>query len=213
MNLVEILKAKGVSDELIAAIQEDMKANSIYTASEENLDIRYGKLKTQHEGVTQQLNEANTLIEDLKESNKGNDALQQKVTAYEQQITQLQSELEEAKVTAAAKVGLLEAKAVDVDYLLFKMREKAKADGKTIELDENGKIKEWDDLLSALQTQSPNMFETANGDDGYQVFTPKKLKEGGEPFTVTREQFRVMGYEERMALKQNNEQLYNTMIK
>lgn len=213
MNLVEILKAKGVNDELIAAIQEDMKANSIYTASEENMDIRYGKLKTQHEGVTQQLNEANTLIEDLKKSNKGNEALQQKVTAYEQQITQLQGELEEAKVTAAAKVGLLEAKAVDVDYLLFKMREKAKADGKTIELDENGKIKEWDDLLSSLQTQSPNMFETDKGDDGYQVLAPKKLKDGDDTSTVTREQFRAMGYEERMTLKQKNEQLYNMMTK
>lgn len=213
MNLVEILKSKGVSDELIAAIQEDMKANSIYTASEENMDIRYGKLKTQHEGVTQQLNEANTLIEDLKKSNKGNEALQQKVTAYEQQITQLQGELEEAKVTAAAKVGLLEAKAVDVDYLLFKMREKARADDKTIELDENGKIKDWDDLLSSLQTQSPNMFETDNGDDGYQVLTPKKLKDGDDTSTVTREQFRAMGYEERMTLKQKNEQLYNMMTK
>lgn len=213
MNLADILKAKGVSDELIAAIQEEMKANNVYTASEENLDIRYGKLKTQHEGVTQQLNEANTLIEDLKKSNKGNEALQQKVTAYEQQITQLQSELEEAKVTAAAKVGLLEAKAVDVDYLLFKMREKAKADGKTIELDENGKIKEWDNLLSSLQTQSPNMFETGKGDDGYQVLIPKKLKDGDDTSTVTREQFRAMGYEERMALKQKNEQLYNTMTK
>lgn len=213
MNLVEILKAKGVNDELIAAIQEDMKANSIYTASEENMDIRYGKLKTQHEGVTQQLNEANTLIEDLKKSNKGNEALQQKVTAYEQQITQLQGELEEAKVTAAAKVGLLEAKAVDVDYLLFKMREKARADGKTIELDENGKIKDWDDLLSSLQTQSPNMFETDNGDDGYQVLAPKKLKDGDDTSTVTREQFRAMGYEERMTLKQKNEQLYNMMTK
>jgi dsDNA-specific endonuclease/ATPase MutS2 len=31
MTITEILKAKGVSEELIQAIQEDMKANSIYT--------------------------------------------------------------------------------------------------------------------------------------------------------------------------------------
>ena len=214
MNLIDILKAKGVNDELIAAIQEDMKANSIYTASEENLDIRYGKLKTQHEGTTQQLNEANTLIEELKKSNKGNEGLQQKVTAYEQQVAQLQAELEEAKITAEAKVGLLAAKAVDVDYLLFKLREKAKADGKTIELDENGKIKGWEDMLSSLQTMSPNMFESASGDDGYQVLKPNRLKNGDDGNVhVTREQFRAMGYEERMALKQKNETLYNTMVK
>ena len=52
MNLTEILKAKGLDDEAIKSIQDEMKANKIYTASEENLDIRYGKFKTDHEGVT-----------------------------------------------------------------------------------------------------------------------------------------------------------------
>ena len=214
MTIAEILKAKGIDDKIITEIQEDMKSNKIFTASEENLDIRYGKLKTDHEGVTKQLGEANDLIEELKKSNKGNEGLQQKVTAYEQQVAQLQAELEEAKITAEAKVGLLAAKAVDVDYLLFKMREKAKADGKTIELDENGKIKGWDDMLSSLQTMSPNMFESSSSDDGYQVLKPNRLKNGDDGNVhVTREQFRAMGYEERMALKQKNEQLYNTMVK
>lgn len=159
MTLSEILRANGVGDEAIAAIQAAMKANKVYTASEENLDIRYGKLKTQHEGATQQLNEANALIEELKKSNKGNEGLQQKVTAYEQQVAQLQAALEEAKIDAEAKVGLLAAKAVDVDYLLYKLKEKARADNKPLSLDDNGKLKGWDDLLSGLQTQCPNQFE------------------------------------------------------
>jgi predicted DNA-binding protein YlxM (UPF0122 family) len=45
MNLIEILKAKGISDDIIKAVQDDMKTNKIFTASEENLDIRYKKLK------------------------------------------------------------------------------------------------------------------------------------------------------------------------
>lgn len=212
MNISEILKAKGISDETIAAVLDEMKQNKIFTASEENLDIRYGKLKTQHEGTTKQLEEANNLIEELKKNNTGNEALQQQVTAYEQQVKQLQAELEEAKINAEAKVGLLEAKAVDVDYLLFKMREKAKSDGKTIELDDNGKIKGWDDMLSSLQTLAPNMFESSGSDDGYQIIKPNRLKgsDGGEQ-QVTRESFRAMGYEERLALKQKNEQLYNSL--
>ena len=44
MTLNEILKANGVNDEAISAIAAAMKENKIYTASEENLDIRYGKL-------------------------------------------------------------------------------------------------------------------------------------------------------------------------
>lgn len=157
MNLVEILKAKGVSDDIIAAVQEDMKANKVFTASEENLDIRYGKLKTDHEGKLKELDEANGLIAELKKSNKGNEGLQAKITEYEQQVQQLQEQLQQTKLEAEIKVQLLEAKAVDVDYLTFKLKEKGE-----ITLDESGKIKGWDDKLAGLKTQFPNQFE-ANG--------------------------------------------------
>lgn len=157
MNLNEILKANGVGDEAITAIAAAMKENKIFTASEENLDIRYGKLKTQHDGVNQQLTEANALIEDLKKSNKGNEGLQQKVTAYEQQVAQLQKELEETKIDAEIKVALLANKAVDVDYLTFKLKNK----GEALTLDENGKITGMDDKIAALKTQFPAQFETA----------------------------------------------------
>lgn len=157
MTLNEILKANGVGDEAIAAIAAAMKENKIFTASEENLDIRYGKLKTQHDGVNQQLTEANALIEDLKKSNKGNEGLQQKVTAYEQQVAQLQKELEETKIDAEIKVALLANKAVDVDYLTFKLKNK----GEALTLDENGKITGMDDKIAALKTQFPAQFETA----------------------------------------------------
>ena len=83
MNITEILKAKGIDDETITGILADMKANKVFTASEENLDIRYGKLKTDHEGKIAELTEAQNLIAELKKSNKGNEALQQQVTDYE----------------------------------------------------------------------------------------------------------------------------------
>ena len=83
MNITEILKAKGIDDATITGILDDMKANKIYTASEENLDIRYGKLKTDHEGKLAELTEAQNLIAELKKSTKGQDDLQGKITAYE----------------------------------------------------------------------------------------------------------------------------------
>ena len=141
MTLNEILKANGVGDEAITAIAAAMKENKIYTASEENLDIRYGKLKTQHDGVNQQLTEANALIEELKKSTKGNDGLQQKVSEYETKVQQLQTELEQTKIDAEIKVALLANKAVDVDYLTFKLKNK----GEALTLDENGKITGMDD--------------------------------------------------------------------
>lgn len=169
MNISEILKAKGFEDETIKAVLEDMKANKIFTASEENLDVRYGKLKTEHEGKLSELAEANNLIAELKKSTKGNEGLQQKITDYESQVTQLQAELEQTKLESAIKVELLSAKAMDVDYLTFKLKEKGE-----LALDENGKIKGWDDKLAGLKTQFPNQFEGAGG----KKYEENKLPEG-----------------------------------
>ena len=156
MTIAEILKAKGIEDTIIKEIQEEMKSNKIFTASEENLDIRYGKLKTDHDGKVAELTEAQNLIAELKKSTKGNEGLQQKITDYESQVQQLQAELEQTKLESAIKVELLSSKALDVDYLTFKLKEKGE-----LALDENGKIKGWDDKLAALKTQFPTQFESA----------------------------------------------------
>lgn len=215
MTINEILKAKGISDETVADILAAMKENKIFTAGEENLDIRYGKLKTQNDATAQQLTEANALIEELKKGTKGQEGLQQKITAYETQVQQLQAELEKTKLEAAIKVELLSSKAKDVDYLAYKLNEKLKHDGETLTLDDNGAIKGWDDKLAGLKTQFPTMFETDSGNgDGYQIYQPNKLKngDGGEP-TPTKESFRGMSYEQRVALKQKNETLYKQLSK
>lgn len=204
MTITEILKAKGISDDVIKAIQEDMKANKIYTASEENLDIRYGKLKTQHEGVTNQLNEANALIEELKKSNKGNEGLQQKVTDYENTIQQLQAELAQTQLDAAIKVELLASKAVDVDYLTFKLKGKGE-----LALDENGKIKGWDEKLAALKTQFPNQFEG----DGKKNIIENKLPDETTNDGITKESFAKMGYMDRIKLYKENPEAYANLTK
>ena len=159
MNLTEILKSKGVTDDVIKAVLEDMKTNKIYTAGEENLDVRYSKLKADHEGLSKQYAEANTLIEELKKSSKGNEDLQGKITGYETQVTQLQAELDKAKLDNAIQLALRDAKAVDPDYLAYKLREKYKPEELT--LDENGKVKGMDDKLAGLKTQFPAQFEAS----------------------------------------------------
>lgn len=205
MTLEELFKARGIDETNIKAILEDMKTNKIFTAGEENLDIRYGKLKTQHEGTAKQLTEANALIESLKQSNKGNEELQGKIGAYETQIKQLEAELEAAKIESEAKVGLLEAKALDVGYLLYKLKEKGE-----LALDENGKIKGWDDKLAALKTQLPTQFEAAVQKNILENKLPD-THEGDR--TITKEEFNKMGYNSRVDLKRNNPELYSQMMK
>ena len=183
MTLTEILKAKGVSDDLIQAIQEDMKANKVYTASEENMDIRHSKLKTQHESVSKQLEEANALIESMKKETKGQEGLQTKITDYETRIKQLETELQTAKLEAEIKVGLL-AEQVEEDslgYVTYMLKEKGE-----LALDENGKIKGWEDKVAALKTQLPKHFKAASQREIIENKLPKDTGDdrGGTPKTL-----------------------------
>ncbi len=68
MTLKEILKQHGIAKDVIETIIKDMTDNKIYTSSEENLDIRYGKLKEQHEALEQKDVESQKLIKSLQEA-------------------------------------------------------------------------------------------------------------------------------------------------
>lgn len=205
MNISEILKAKGIEEATIQSILDDMKANKIFTAGEENLDVRYGKLKTDHEGKLAELTEAQNLIAELKKSNKGNESLQQKITDYEAQITQLQAELEQTKLESAIKVELLASKALDVDYLSFKLKEKGE-----LALDENGKIKGWDDKLAALKTQFPTQFESASKKN---ILENRLPEDDGKGDSVSKEAFAKMGYQDRLKLFNENPGAYAELAK
>ena len=167
--------------------------------------MRYGKLKTDHEGVTKQLGEATSLIEELKKSNKGNEGLQQKITDYEGQVATLQAELEQTKLESAIKVELLSSKALDVDYLTFKLKEKGE-----LALDENGKIKGWDDKLAALKTQFPTQFE---GESSKKYQEHKLPDQGGGGSTVSKDDFAKMGYQDRLKLFNENPEAYAELAK
>lgn len=122
---------------------------------------KYDALNELLKGTETELTTANGLIAELKKGTKGNEELQEKITDYDAQVKQLQEQLQETKVNAAVKVALLSEKAVDVDYLTYKLNEKLKENGEALELDENENIKGWNDKLSGLKTQFPTMFETS----------------------------------------------------
>ena len=69
MNFKELLIAQGITEEQASKIIEAMPANKLYIASEENLDIRFNKAKTELEQAKADLSAANKLVEDLKKSN------------------------------------------------------------------------------------------------------------------------------------------------
>lgn len=138
---------------------------------------KYEALDALLKGKETELTTANGLIAELKKGTKGNEELQGKIGEYETQVADLQAQLQETKIKSAIKVALLSEKAVDVDYLTFKLNEKLKEKGESLELDENDNIKNWDDKLSGLKTQFPTMFET-KGDGNKKPLENNRLPEG-----------------------------------
>lgn len=207
MTLAEILKSQGLSDEQIQTITGEMKQNKIFTSSEENLDIRYNKLKGDFDNQALQLGESTKLIEQLKAGTKDSEKLQGLITEHEGTIAQLQAELATAKLESAVKVALLNAKATDIEYMTFKLKEKGE-----LELDENGQIKGIDDKIAGLKTQFPTQFENGTG-NGIKI-DANPLPQPNEPKpTITKEEFAKMGYDSRVKLKQENPELYSNMMK
>ena len=72
---------------------------------------------------------------------------------------------------------MLSEKVLDVPYMTFKIEEKLKEQGKTLELDENENIKGWDELISGMKTQLPTQFEKASGG---RIVDPLPLPKGNE---------------------------------
>ena len=203
MTLQEILKSQGLSDDQVKTVMGEMKQNKIFTANEENLDIRYSKLKGDHDTLTAQHSEATTLIEQLKSGAKDSEALQGKVAEYEAKISQLQKERDAALLDAAMDRALMKAgaKTADFDYLKFQWHKKGE-----IGLDENGEVKGVDDAVSAMKTQFPANFETSTTSiqiDANPLPKPDTNKPG-----VTAEEFAKMGYQNRLKLKQEQPDLY-----
>ncbi len=208
MNLIELLKENGIAEDVIEKITAGMKENKIYTASEENLDVRYGKLKTDHDGTLKQLEEANGLIEQFKKSAKGNEDLQSKITGYESKVSELEEELKETKVKAAIKVALLSEKAVDVDYLTFKLESKLKDENRNLELDDNDNIKGWEDMLAGLKTQFPTQFESSTS----KKIEEHKLEQGDDNKGLTKKDILNKPYAERIKLYNENKEAYEAAM-
>lgn len=205
MTLQEILKAKGMSDADIESVLGEMKTNKIFTTSHENMDVRYPKLKADHESLTTQHGESTKLIEQLKSGTKDNEALQGKISGYEAQITQLQEQLKQTQLEAAIQVALIGAKATDVPYLTFQLKQKGE-----LALDDNGHIKDIDDKLAGLKTQFPAFFESAS--TGKQI-DPQKLpdrkQDGGG---MTKAEFLRKPYAERAAYAAENPEAYKALM-
>lgn len=159
MDFKEFLISKGVTEEQATDIVGGMPENKFYLASEEKLDERYEKLKTQKEDVDNQLKTAQATIEDLKKSNKSNEDLQTKVTKYESEIETLKTESIANQKQAAIDLALVKNGAKNPKAV------NALLDSEKVELTDEG-IKGLDEQLEALKESDAYLFQTEEDDDG-----------------------------------------------
>lgn len=207
MTMQELLKSLDLTDEQITSITTKMKENKMFISSEENLDVRYAKLKEQHDAQTKQLEESSKLIEDLKKSTEGQEDTQNKINEYQTKMTELEEQLVAERTESALKVSLLAAgvKASDIDYIMFKC--KSDTDWKPV-LDDSGNIKGMDDKIKGLKTQYPNQFESSSKK---KIDENKLPEDNDDKNKVTKEDFKKMGYQERLKVYNDNPDLYKEL--
>lgn len=166
---------------------------------------KYESLEADLNSKVAELTSANALIEEMKKATVGNDELQTKIGNYETTITDLQAELQKTKLEGELKVALLEAKATDIDYLTYKLRE----NNQELKLDEKGKIGGIEDMITSLKTQFPNQFETSS----QKIIQENKLeKEENNNETLTKNELLKKSYAERNEIYNKDPEAYREMM-
>ena len=171
---------------------------------------KYNSLMEQLTGKQTELDTANSLIAELKQSTAGNEELQNKITAYDTQVQQLQAALNDVKIKSAIKVALLSEKAVDtdIDYLAYQLDKKLKEKNETLLLDENDNIKHWSDYASDLKTQFPTHFESSST----KIFDEHKLEQSETKDVLSRADILKMSYAQRNQLQNENPEAYSAAM-
>lgn len=182
--------------------------------SKDKYDSELDKLNTLITGKDTEIGNANKLIEELKKASKGDEGMQQKISTYETENARLQKELEETKVNSAIKVALLEAHAVDTDYMTYKIKTALKEKNEELKLDDEGHIKGWDNMLTDLKTQFPTQFTASSGsDDGKRNIIENKLPDPTNKDTgLTREDILKKTYAERAKIAQETPEIYEAAM-
>ena len=175
MNLTEILKAQGLTDEQISKIMAAMKENKIYTTNEENIDVRYEKLKTERDNLKEKLTTADTTIEDLKKANKDNESLQATIKTHEGTIETMKADYA-AKIKTMTMQSAIRGKLTDAKYpdLI-----ESKFDlGKITLSDDGTEVFGVDEQLNTIKEKYADLFTPS-----VEGREPNRQGESGKPVT------------------------------
>lgn len=156
MKLTEILKAQGLNEEQITAVQNSMKENKLYTTSLENVDVRYEKLQEQKKQLEEASKTYEKQLKELSKNNSDNEELKKQL----EQLQLSNKELEEKH--------LKEMNKLQFDFALDSALSKAKCknskalkallDIDNVKMNE-GKIEGLEEQLNKLKESDSYLFD------------------------------------------------------
>ncbi|WFA10339.1 phage scaffolding protein [Tissierella sp. Yu-01] len=154
MTFEELLKAQGLTEEQVTAITGAMKENKIYTTNEENIVIRYGKLKAERDDLKGKLETAETTIGDLKKSNKDNEELQATIKTHEGTIATMEAN-HKAKIRDISIQYAIKSKLTDTKYpeLL-----ETKFDKEKLVVNDDGTVVGIEEQLTTIKETYKDLF-------------------------------------------------------
>ena len=176
----EIMKKYLECDKLENLLNE-LKENNIYFSSEENLDIRYSKLKNDAEEKNKLYEEAQKHIEELSKGVKSSEELKAKQAEYEQKIKDLEAENQEIKINSSLKQALLQEKAKDIEYLTYKIKNEYQNSKTPFEFSADGSLKGLDEIIETVKKQHINLFEPQEISKDVEVLNIGKGDNNAEP--------------------------------
>lgn len=165
MDLKEILKNQGYTDEQIRKIMDAMKENGIHTSSAEDPDETIRQLREDNERLKAESEKPRPEKED---------------PSAGETIRQLQEEIRRGRIETAAIIGLTKAGAMDVDYLMYKAEKSGEL--RKLKIGEDGKVTGAEEFVNGLKKTHAAQFADPEKAPGVPVRTGiKKLEETGMP--------------------------------
>jgi hypothetical protein len=177
MTFKEYLISKGLTEEQAETITGGMAENKFFLASEEKLDERYAKMKSQKEQLETQIATNQKELETLKETAKGNEELTEQLTelqtAFDNSKSDSEKVLKEQQRDFAIKLALKDSNTLDSDIVMGLINKDS------INVTDDG-LHGLKDQIEKLQEEKPFLFQEKDPDPenpkSPQIVTPGNAK-------------------------------------
>lgn len=196
-QLLELGLSEDIAKKVIEVHQAAIKDNYVPLT-------RFNEVNEEKKQYKEQVDNLNKELGKLQKQLEDNQGATETIETLKKQIKDKEEEMAKIRKQNAIKFEVLKANPNDVADILPHLKDDQ------IILSEDGTITGLKEQLEALKENKPYLFKQVEPQGtGGSLGAGNKPK--GSP-VITKEDFKKMGYLERLKLKQENEELYNQLI-